>query len=62
MDEKAETKMAVHQILIKNGFYRLPMQSLSDILKILEMPESIEPKFIQENAISGLMKVVEKYA
>lgn len=58
MEEKAENKMAVHQMLIKNGFYRLPMQSLSEILKLLEMPESLEPKNIQENAIAGLLRIV----
>lgn len=44
MEEKAESKLAihqVHQVLIKNGFYRLPMQSLSEILKLLDMPESL---------------------
>jgi hypothetical protein len=29
MEEKCEVKMGVHQAFIKNGFYRLPMQSLS---------------------------------
>lgn len=58
MEDKAELKMGVHQLLIKNGFYRLPMLSLSEILKLLEMPESFEPKNIQENTINGLIKVV----
>lgn len=49
--------MAVHQVLTKNGFYRLPMHSLTEILKLLEMPESLEPKMIQENAINGILKI-----
>lgn len=39
--------MGVHQMLVKNGFYRLPMHSLSEILKLLEMEDSVEPKAIQ---------------
>lgn len=58
MEEKTETKMGVHQILTKNGFYRLPMHSLTEILKLLEMPESLEPKSIQENAINGILKLI----
>lgn len=50
--------MGVHQILTKNGFYRLPMHSLTEILKLLEMPESLEPKTIQENAINGILKLI----
>ena len=60
MEEKTENKIAVHQVLIKNGFYRLPMQSLSEILKLLDMPESLEPKVIQENAINGIIKIIDK--
>ena len=61
MEDKADIKMAVHQMLYKNGFYRLPMHSLSEILKFLEMEDSQEAKVIQENAIGGLLKVVQKY-
>jgi hypothetical protein len=57
MEDKNEIKMAVHQVLTKNGFYRLPMHSLTEILKLLEMPESLEPKMIQDNAISGILKI-----
>jgi len=47
MDEKADQKMQIHQLLVKNGFYRLPMQTLSEIIRLLEMPESVDPKGIQ---------------
>jgi hypothetical protein len=60
MEEKGDQKMSVHQMLVKNGFYRLPMQTLAEILRLLEVPESIEPKIIQENTIAGLLKLAEK--
>jgi hypothetical protein len=40
-EDKTEAKIAVHQVLIKNGFYRLSLQPLSEIMKLLDMPESI---------------------
>lgn len=61
MEDKPEIKTAVHQMLYKNGFFRLPINSLSEILKLLEMEDAQEPKVILENTITGLLKVVQKY-
>jgi hypothetical protein len=58
MEDKTEFKLIIHQALIKNGFYRLPMHSLSEILKLIEMPESLEAKVIQENTIMGIIKII----
>ena len=37
-DQRFNRRMWVHQVLINNGFYHLPHDSILDILKLLDMP------------------------
>lgn len=50
----------IHQTLNRNGFYRLPLHKLLEIINLLGMPASREAKFIQEYAIKGLEKILER--
>jgi hypothetical protein len=54
-------KQLAHETLNKNGFYRLSMFIINEILRLLDMPEARDAKLIQKNAINGLLRVVGQH-
>jgi len=53
--DKSKKSEKVHQILLKNGYYQLPMHNIKEVLLLLEQPNTIIPMQIQFYTINGLL-------
>ena len=57
LENRSDFRMTVSSVLNRTNFYFLPLAKLTEILKLLEMPETSEPNAILEYVFTGIMRL-----